>query len=162
MYSGSKIEVIDGVVRYRLIKRRRATTIPHEPSLWYRTGAGSGERRDCAVRAATIAAGREYVEVHRIFWSYGRKPRRSTPLRIFMQVAEHLGAVETLAAAGYRVGPLGTGEKSPTLSRFAATHREGRYVVRVRGHMLAVIDGVVHDHSQQPRRRVLQAWRFDS
>jgi hypothetical protein len=43
----------------------------------------------------------------------------------------------------------------PTLQRFAREHPRGRYMVRVSGHAVAVIDGVVWGY-HRPRTRVLQ------
>tara|TARA_Y100000588_G_scaffold170332_2_gene184166 strand:- start:649 stop:1080 length:432 start_codon:yes stop_codon:yes gene_type:complete len=46
-----------------------------------------------------------------------------------------------------------------TLKRFTEKHPEGRYYILVRGHALSVIDGVVYDYEDKPRRQVTRAWR---
>lgn len=46
-----------------------------------------------------------------------------------------------------------------SLQKFVEKHKEGRYYVLVRGHALAVIDGVVYDHTEKPRREVVRAFR---
>lgn len=46
-----------------------------------------------------------------------------------------------------------------TLKRFIEKHPKGRYYVLVRGHALAIIDGVIFDHCDKPRRQITKAWR---
>lgn len=41
-----------------------------------------------------------------------------------------------------------------TLRKFCEENPQGRFFVLVRGHALAVVDGVVYDHSDKPRRVV--------
>uniref|UniRef100_A0AAU6VXR8 Uncharacterized protein n=2 Tax=unclassified bacterial viruses TaxID=12333 RepID=A0AAU6VXR8_9VIRU len=50
-------------------------------------------------------------------------------------------------------------DKMITINQFCKKYPEGRYWVFVRGHALAIIDGVVHDHSHKPRRKVKLAFR---
>lgn len=51
------------------------------------------------------------------------------------------------------------GKDRPTLGQFQKQHPQGRYWVFVRGHALAIIDGVIKDHSHKPRRKVIFAYR---
>jgi hypothetical protein len=46
-----------------------------------------------------------------------------------------------------------------TLGAFCKRYPTGRYWVFTAGHALAVIDGVVYDHSHKPRRKVKLAYR---
>lgn len=46
-----------------------------------------------------------------------------------------------------------------TIKEFTIKHPNGRCFVVVRGHALAIIDGVVYDHSEKPRRQIQAAWR---
>ena len=46
-----------------------------------------------------------------------------------------------------------------TLKKFTEKHPEGKYYILVRGHALSVIDGVVYDYIDKPRRQVTGAWR---
>lgn len=50
-------------------------------------------------------------------------------------------------------------EHHMTIGNFLKRYPEGRYWVFVSGHALAIIDGIVHDHSYKPRRRVKLAYR---
>lgn len=50
--------------------------------------------------------------------------------------------------------------KQLSLKSFAILHKKASYLVLVKGHMLAVIDGVIFDHSYKIGRRVLKAWRI--
>lgn len=49
-----------------------------------------------------------------------------------------------------------------TLKQFVNNHPEGRFYVLVRGRALAIIDGVVYDHTEKPRRQVVFAVRVYS
>jgi hypothetical protein len=49
--------------------------------------------------------------------------------------------------------------EEPTLAKFCKDHPVGKYWVFVYGHALAVIDGVVYDHSHKPKRKVKFAFR---
>lgn len=46
-----------------------------------------------------------------------------------------------------------------TLGKFCKEYNKGTYIVLVRGHALAVKDGVVYDHSEKPRRQVRFAYK---
>lgn len=48
---------------------------------------------------------------------------------------------------------------SITLKKFLQKHDKGRYYLLVRGHALAVIDGVIYDHKEGLQRQVVGAWR---
>lgn len=48
---------------------------------------------------------------------------------------------------------------SVSLKKFLEKHNKGRYYVLVRGHALAVIDGMIYDHKEGLQRRVIGAWR---
>ena len=47
-----------------------------------------------------------------------------------------------------------------TVHQFATLHANGRYVLHVRGHSIALVNGVVFDWSAHPQRRVLSFWKL--
>ena len=46
-----------------------------------------------------------------------------------------------------------------TLSQFCKKHPLGRFYCCVRGHAIAIIDGIVYDHCHKPRRQITWAMR---
>jgi hypothetical protein len=118
-----------------------------------RPEAFANERNDCAVRAMTLATGRPYAEVHALLAKYGRKTRRGTPFSSMDSALTELGLPKlTRCETDYQlVGGGYFGRRSwrdtsrPTLARFAAEHRRGRYIVVIRGHAFALVDGMQLD-----------------
>lgn len=110
------------------------------------------ERNDCVVRALAIAADLPYMTAHAFCSAQGRKPGGG------MYDAPAIAALE---AAGLRQEPS---PGSITLARFRDQHPRGRYVIFVRGHTLAVVDGHFHDWPSlqgKTRRRVRFAFRLN-
>lgn len=46
-----------------------------------------------------------------------------------------------------------------TINQFTKKHPKGRFFCMCRGHAFAIVDGVVYDHTQSPRRQIKYAWR---
>jgi hypothetical protein len=111
------------------------------------------EKRDCSVRALRIAIGRSYEEAHRALEASGRLNKRGAYNRTVHIAAQLFGLVPIDDAAS-------GGPSTPTLAQFVRAHREGRYVIRINTHFLALVDGVVHDNFPLtgPRTRVTAAW----
>src|SRR5947207_9776266 len=85
--------------------------------------------------------------------AFKRKSRKGVPYNLGREKA-----IENCPKTIMRAGPY-TEENRISLERFCKAHPVGRYWVFVRGHALAVIDGVIHDHSHKPRRMVQTAYR---
>lgn len=112
------------------------------------------ERADCAVRALMVAAGMTYEAAHRIYAKNGRETGRRTRRLTQTVTMRQLGFIAlTLEDDGGLV-------LQPTVTQFIKANPRGRYIVRKRGHLFAVIDGVVHNwkHGVGPRTRVTHAW----
>ena len=117
-----------------------------EPIKAIKTDAGrieSGfitERLDCTVRAYAAALNVPYPVAHSIFKQRGRKDGHKC-----------FNTLQTWRAEGL------TSEVPPepvTLRRFIETHQTGVYMVRVRGHVTTLKDGIVYDVST-PRARAI-------
>lgn len=111
------------------------------------------EKNDCTVVAFAEVFNVSYEEAH-------------------LHLKTKCGRVDRKGLCSYKVIPDSiTGVKIATrtfgctnipkisLGNFIKQHPVGRYYVCVRGHALAVIDGVIHDHSHKPRRMVRWAMR---
>lgn len=125
------------------------------PELW-------GERADCSVVAWSIARNITYATAHAMFEAAGRKRKHGTFLPTTAAVHGWDGHWVESHRAGKR-GPLGTSDGSgrwlrPTLAQFLREHPRGRYVIHVRRHAFAVVDGVVFDYKLGLRRRIERVW----
>jgi hypothetical protein len=105
------------------------------------------EKNDCTVRAYALAANIEYKQAHANMFLAGRKCRR-----------------------GFAIDKFYTEEFGKPLPRPNMTVKNyvmyiahtGRWIIEIRGHVFAVIDGVIHDEpnpDSNNERHVLQAWK---
>jgi len=115
------------------------------------------ERHDCTVRALACAKGISYDEAHACMNAYGRESRRGVK-----------NATLTVAyeSAGFKMAAIfGTTKKArflkhchpdvpnfkgTTLKKLLPILGKGRYIVGIRGHVFAVVDGVVMDYGYLP------------
>ena len=121
----------------------------------YAAGRPDWEMRDCAIRAIAIAAERPYDEVHRVFQQLGRKDKHRTSRRILTEAMR-------LCWGRYQVTPESI-SSDKTVGQLVETHPEGRFVVRVPGHLFAMIEGVIIDCAKDrvgPRRKVTHLWKI--
>lgn len=110
------------------------------------------ETNDCTVVTMAEVCKLEYHEAHKILRERFKRPNRRGA---YMQRTDFKDAMKEYPIAE---GPYSKTNKI-SLAQFCKKHPVGRFYVLVRGHALAVIDGVVHDHSEKPRRMVTKAWR---
>lgn len=111
------------------------------------------ETNDCTVRSFAIVWGCSYDKAHAHLQKFaGRKHRRGLTCELVERANEW--CPKTLM----KKGPY-TNTHRISLKSFCEKHPVGRYWIGVAGHMLAVIDGVVHDYRYGPRRQVTLAWR---
>lgn len=104
------------------------------------------EHNDCTVITFALVFNTTYEKAHKhIKYQCGRTNRRGVPIR------RDLAA--SLKNTDFRIWSYDK-KSSPTLKKFVESYPEGRYYVCVRGHALAVIDGVIHDWKYGPRRKV--------
>lgn len=97
------------------------------------------ETNDCTVIATVHVAQMHYSEAHRVCASVGRKPRKGCS---FHRVAQQLGLRKMRLCSGTVRSVL------PQLDK-------GRFVIRVPGHVIPVVDGQIKDWvSPQSLRRV--------
>ena len=111
----------------------------------------AGEHNDCMVRAVTNVTGKSYDEVHAIMKKFGRKDRCGTPWYVCAAVMNHLGfegiAIGKNRTASYmkRVHGMQHEQKGVTLKRLTQDLPRGKFVVIVRGHATALVNGNIID-----------------
>jgi hypothetical protein len=109
------------------------------------------EKNDCVVRAMTIATGKTYDEIHALLKRCGRRNGCGTNFGIINAALVALGLPELtridpdyrLICGRYTARRQATNR--PTLAQFVSEHREGTYMLIIRGHAFALINGVQHD-----------------
>jgi hypothetical protein len=110
-----------------------------------------GETRDCTVRAIALAADMPYADAHALLRQAGRRNGRKFPFRIFMRLCTTLGY--------YRVHDCTEVVKASTVGQFLKKNLPGRFMVLIRGHVFAVIDGTVRDKFLAgARHRIKRIW----
>lgn len=111
------------------------------------------EHMDCTVHATAIAAQIPYFEAHELLARFGRRPRHGVKYRDFIAwvTSPALCCFNNKVMTGqkgvigaYRVQRVNL-DKPVTLGQFLKDFPNGRFVVRKRGHVFAVIDGKQFD-----------------
>lgn len=129
----------------------RITMIVIKPNLRNKDSAGfTHESRDCVVRAIAEAYSIEYKEAHEICKAAGRKDKKGVNTIVVMNHIDNFDF--------YNANP------KMTLATFLKKNPTGRFVVRLGGHALSVIDGIIYDdkvsYYNKPGRHVKQYWRI--
>lgn len=111
------------------------------------------ESRDCVVVSFCEIWGAPYRDAHtHIKRMFGRKNRRGTDTDKCRDAIARCPRTK-MAKREWELS------ERPTLKKFCEMHPTGKYWVFVSKHALAVIDGVIHDHTHGPRRKVKFAFR---
>lgn len=125
-------------------------SLKHEITDGGMAAAGFNEHNDCVVRALSIATGIKYATMHREMKELGRKDRHRTK------------SYWTEWADDWCESKDEYKRNQMTISEFVQLNPIGKFVIRIRGHALALIDGVIHDtYEQRPGSWVMSAWRFE-
>lgn len=106
------------------------------------------ERNDCSVRAWALAKRITYAESWAAFQAAGRTARGRTPLSV------------SVAVMGRSTVPPGV----LSYISFLAANPVGRFVVHLRGHAIAVVDGVQLDMGHgiyKPGSVVRRYWKVE-
>jgi len=113
-----------------------------------RKAAGfKGDTRDCVTRAIAIASGRPYQEVYDALNGAARSERpRKGGKRSAARTGVHRRTYEPyLLSLGFKWAPTMRIGQGCTVHLRADELPAGRLVVSVSRHLVAVIDGVIHD-----------------
>lgn len=110
-----------------------------------------GETNDCAVKAVASACYQEYSDVLKMFYKAGRKPRSRTLRTITIAVLKSLGRETVDVTKDYHA-------KTVTSIKGELVGNEN-LLVCVRGHILSVRDGEVHDWTKNRRHRIQSIYK---
>ena len=120
-------------------------------------GRFTWERRDCAVRAMTVATGRTYADCHAALKAAGRVDGKGAR---WDTLEKALGR-PFVSYIGLQRRWRGDQELRPTAAALLRSLPKGRHIVFVTGHFFAVVDGVqvdIHPSLYRPRSRVWGYW----
>lgn len=109
----------------------------------------------CTVVALQCVTGNSYKQCYEYMKKFGR-PRGKG-----MTTKEVCSALESFKRFKVVKGEYSRKNRI-TLNQFVKKHPIGKYYLMHRGHAFAVIDGVVHDHTNGKRRQVTCAYRVYS
>lgn len=104
------------------------------------------EHSDCAVKALTVACEIPYEKAHSLCKSFGRQDRGRTKDTIVSQVVESLGKKEVKVQVDSRT--IRTLERELKDSKY-------NFLVRVRGHLVAISKGKVIDWTKNRCNRIM-------
>jgi hypothetical protein len=116
------------------------------------------EDKDCTVRALANAAGLPYNIAHRVLEKAGRKPKRGATLEVLTAAYKRMGFVTqsihgSTKQARYLSQRIETSmpvQRGISLQYMLPRINDGRYIVLVRGHVFAVVNGKVMDYGDNP------------
>lgn len=118
------------------------------------------ENNDCTVVALAASVGMEYQEAHEhIRVKCQRSPNAGVSWRFMANLDMFNFAGNEMHRMEFKCRGK---EHNITLNQFCKRYPKGRFYVLVKGHALAVVDGVIHDHSYKPRRHVLMAYKVEA
>jgi hypothetical protein len=127
-----------------------------------------GETNDCAIKAICLVTGADYRTVREMLAERGRRARKGT------YTADSLAVIRDLGFEPWQLSYL---EMREIVSRYPGCHKnlrhitthhprrfaqvwpKGRFLIQVRGHICAVIEGQLHDWSANKALRVISMWR---
>ena len=134
------------------------------------------ERNDCVVRAFMFALGVSYESAHKWVKKYlKREDRKGTYTtqyvkNIIGKTKNHNRISLYGVAPKYRIGRLEKSKKltnknykksaNYTVKAFMENHPQGKYVIIVRGHALALVDGVLYGNPEEQYKGFKRYIRF--
>jgi len=113
------------------------------------TSNAYGETNDCSVIALAMATDVDYETAHSAMERNGRVDGDVAYIDSSLRAARDLGWHPTQVQI-----------KSKTVATAERELSHGRFLVCVRGHILAIVDGVCHDHTRQSRKRITTVYRL--
>ena len=116
------------------------------------------QRNDCTVRALALACGVTYDSAYDELAEAGRRCGRGFEFGTWAGTAHFAG--RTFRWIGF---PAVKGQQRMNPAGFADQHPRGRYILKTAKHVLACVDGMLHDTAApDPGRCVYGAWAVET
>jgi len=111
------------------------------------------EHGDCAVKALAVVTGRSYNFAHKTLKRMGRRDRMGTPRIMTLRAVQLLGFKLKLVEKHAM-------NKAKTVRTLESKiPSKGTFLVHVKGHVIAVKGGMIHDWSYDSCRRIQAIYR---
>ena len=110
-------------------------------------GKSMGEHNDCTVKELAMYCNVRYTVAHKTLTDLGRKKGRGCTMSLVTQAVLLLTNKQVSMSCEYIEGHR-------THNTYAKLTKGKRQMVVVRGHVIYMQDGVIHDHDQCNRRRI--------
>lgn len=124
------------------------------------------ESRDCTVRALSNSTGLHYGNAHAILKKHGRSDKRGCTYKVWHDAYTEAGVSlmgvygTTHSARTLARGVSVVAQDGITLGRILPKLASGSYIVIIRGHALAVVDGAIIDtNSNRINSRVIAVYK---
>ncbi len=111
------------------------------------------DTKQCTVVTLMVATGRPYRACYDYLKSYGRMHRKGM-CRDDWSLALYSMKKFRIATGDYDM------DNRITIGNFIKKHPVGTFFCASRGHAFAIVDGVLHDHSDKLRRQITIAYRL--
>ena len=113
------------------------------------------ETDDCAVRSLAVVCGVEYRKAHNLLKRWGRRNGKPFALCAFLCRRNVLNTENEWMPFGIRRGIR--------VNDFLQLYPQGSYIVYVRAHVFAVIDGVLYDEARElaGNQIIFSAFKFN-
>ena len=109
------------------------------------------ETNDCSVIALSIGCGISYEKAHKIMGECGRARRAGVTGQQVLQGVLKTGQNYSLIREPHK---RHCRKSAYTLKTIGKAFPRGRYLAIVKGHIVAIVDGIVHDWAADSSRRV--------
>ncbi len=114
-------------------------------------GDAMNETRDCAIIATTVVTGEGYPKIHELYKKLGRRNRCGTQFPLIHTVFDMLG---------FKLHPITNYYDGASVRSIAPQlPSKGKFLVRTRKHVAAIIDGAVVDWSEQRKLYVKEIYQ---
>lgn len=134
-----------------------------------KSGNSVDETNDCSVIAVAAVCNKSYMAAHKALSDQGRKHRKGATLRQILDTVDNFGFFAQRVDSRYFLDQCGTGSRGRVRKnvttkhpkRFPKVWKDGHtYLMSVRGHVLAIVNGEVVDWTATKSFRAQGIWRI--
>lgn len=110
--------------------------------------------KDCVKRAITLSTGKDYIEVQKEL----NQVKKITRCKVFNENLNYKYYIENILKFKKLSFPAHAGVPRMNGERFCKEFPNGRYILRMAGHLTCCIDGVINDTWDCSHKCVYNAW----
>lgn len=144
--------------------------LPAEPG-YMASDFGLSDRNDCVIRAFANVGVDTYPNIRTVLFRMGRRQNKGTPIMMTHKLARlHGGTYTAIGRSGakrdrwaqlYNCGADSVEDKGCSVANVAKRFPSGKYIVSVKGHVFALINGRIIDTGpMRPGTHVIGVYTF--